>query len=471
MPMIVDPTAPQVTPPDRVVSPDGWLAAIVDEPWAGVVLSYNGRTPPSGQNLVLNPSIELGLDRTAQFGSGITRTRTTAQARVSLASLQHVHTGDTTAGSLWELDPVPAGQTAHVGLWVKIGDPSVFTRGLLHWMNGGSSMRSIELWPLAAPDPDGWSFVTGSYTIPTGQTCTHIGLSFKANLGTWWADRLMVATGSALPDYIDGDQPGCAWEGAPHASTSVRATTPPAVGDIVKVSIVRQDPGGGAPVPVRSADPAWAIGGVGTAYDHEAPLGVPVIYTATPIYTDGSTGPASSLAVTVPAPGPGPGDVWIKSVDEPGLSARVTVTAWPELTWGARIDSAAVQGSAYPVASQDVYGAPASTITIDAEGSQIEVLKRLLTTPGVRLVQTRPDYHRPDQYVLLGDVQQSLDSTPTESRSYQAALTQVDRPDTADQPLRIPGWSWDAVAERFATWDAVAASYSSWASLATNGAL
>ncbi|WP_326764349.1 hypothetical protein OG978_06945 [Streptomyces sp. NBC_01591] len=130
-----------------------------------------------------------------------------------------------------------------------------------------------------------------------------------------------------------------------------------------------------------------------------------------------------------------------------------------------------MEGSAYPVASQDVYAAAESSIVIDAEGSQIEALERLLVTPGVRLIQTRPDYHRPDQYVLLNDVQQVMDSIPTQSRSYQAALTQVDRPDTAGQPMRIPGWSWDILAERFATWDSVAASYSSWASLSTNGIL
>ncbi|MFJ8760851.1 hypothetical protein [Streptomyces cyaneofuscatus] len=239
--------------------------------------------------------------------------------------------------------------------------------------------------------------------------------------------------------------------------------------DIRWVRIVRQDPGALEPVPVRSAAPAWAIGGVGTAYDHEAPLGVAVIYTATPVYADGSAGPTSALAVTVPAPPPGPGDVWIKSLDEPGLSVRATVTSWPELTWEARLDSATVQGSAYPVAAQDVYTAAASAITIDAEGDQIEALLQLLTTPGVRLIQTRPDYHRRDQYVLLSGVQQTIDTTPTDARSYQASLTQVGRPATAGQPMRMPGWSYDHLPVRYATSDAVVGSYSSWASLSTDG--
>lgn len=241
--------------------------------------------------------------------------------------------------------------------------------------------------------------------------------------------------------------------------------------NVRKVRIMRTDPAATAAVPVRSADSAWAIGGRGTAYDHEAPLGVAVIYTATPTFEDGTTGASSSLAVTVAAPVKGLQDVWIKSLDEPGVSARVTVTSWPDLTWGARIEQSAVEGSAFPVTSQDVYGAAGSDMTVDAEGSQIEILERLLTTPGVRLIQTRPDYHRVDQYVLFSDVKQGMYSTPDQARSYTMGITQVGRPDTAGQPLRVPGWSWDALAAQFATWDAVEASYSSWASLSVDGAL
>jgi len=249
------------------------------------------------------------------------------------------------------------------------------------------------------------------------------------------------------------------------------AGTPlPDAADVLRVRIVRQDPGAVSPVPVRSGDTAWAVGGVGSAYDHEAPLGVGVAYTATAIYADGTEGPSSSVAVTVPAPTP-PADVWIKSIDDPSLSARVTVLSWPTLQWESRIESAQVQGSRYPSTSQDVYSASTSDITIDAEGAQIEALRELLTTPGVRLIQTLPGYHRPDLYVLFGNPQESTVSTPDQPRTFTAQVTEVARPDTAGQPLRVPGWSWDAVGEQFATWDAFAASYPSWASAAVNGAI
>ncbi|MGH3501679.1 MAG: hypothetical protein ACRDQA_12455 [Nocardioidaceae bacterium] len=41
---------------------------------------------------------------------------------------------------------------------------------------------------------------------------------------------------------------------------------------------------GSGPVPVRSGDTATSPGGVGIAYDHEAPLGYPIAYTASPIF-------------------------------------------------------------------------------------------------------------------------------------------------------------------------------------------
>ncbi|MFC8520818.1 hypothetical protein [Streptomyces sp. NPDC057257] len=249
-----------------------------------------------------------------------------------------------------------------------------------------------------------------------------------------------------------------------------RAATPYAQAvNVRKVRIMRTDPDQ-APVPVRSADTAWAIEGVGAAYDHEAPLGVAVVYTATPILADGSTGPSSSVAVTVDEPSP-PADVWIKSLDEPALSARVTVTSWPQLQWAARIDSADVAGSPFPATSQDVYAAATSDITMDADGAQIDVLRKLLTTPGVRLIQTRGVNRRPDQFVLFGDPAEAVDTTPDGSRSFTAGVRQVARPDTAGQPMRMPGWSWDILAANYGSYDAVAATFANYQQLATNGVL
>jgi hypothetical protein len=261
-----------------------------------------------------------------------------------------------------------------------------------------------------------------------------------------------------------------AWAGVTLGVNYTAGTALGRAADVRQVTITRQDPGGATPVTVRSADPAWAIEGVGVAYDQEAPLGVAVTYSAVPLYADGTTGPVSSVSVTLAAPTP-PADVWIKSVDTPGLSVRVTVTSWPQLSWSARIDQSSVMGSAYPVAAQDVYSAAASDIILDADGAAIEQLRTLLTTPGVYLLQTGPGAHRPDRYCMFSDPAEAIDTTPDGTRTFTASLIEVDRPDTAGQPLRLPDWSWDILAGRYATYDAADAAYSSYAALATNGAV
>lgn len=261
-----------------------------------------------------------------------------------------------------------------------------------------------------------------------------------------------------------------AWAGVVLAVDYTAGTPLAGAADVRKVLLSRQDPGAAARVPVRGADLAWAVGGVGQGYDHEAPLGVGVTYTARPLYEDGTWGPESSLGIQVPAPAP-VADVWLKSLDVPGDSVRVTVTAWPQLAWTSRIEQAAVAGSAFPAASQDVYGAAGSEITLDAAGAAIDAVGGLLREPGVYLLQTRPEYRRPDVYVMFENPAEVLDAGPEDSRTFTAGLIQVARPDTSGQRMRMPGWSYDALAVQYATYDAVAAAYPTYQSLALHGVL
>ncbi|MGW1587326.1 hypothetical protein [Streptomyces sp. NPDC002386] len=471
MPMIVDLAAPHITPPERITSPDGWLAAIVDEVWAGVVLSYNGDTAPAARNRVLNPSAEVDLANTALYSFG-TRARVTTDARYGTASIQHTQTsGGTFCGSRYTIEPAPAGTVLQASAWVKV--PGTGTTVFFAFRSASATLGTVSV---GTPTANQWVRVSAQYTVPAGQTCTEVAVAYNGPVGVvWLADAMQVEIGVSAPsDYVDGSLPGGAWEGAANASPSIRVTAVPDVADVMQVRIVRQDPGAAAPVPVRSADPAWAIEGVGTAYDSEAPLGVAVVYTATPVYADGSTGPASSLAVTVPAPEAGEDrDLWIKSVDEPGLSMRVMVVDWSGGSSTARQDTTEIAGSPYMAVAYDTASAEAYQVTVDVGPEDVDQVRELLRA-GVLLAQARPGYLFPDSFHVPGDV---TGPTPTgklgSSEGYRFAWTiqPVARPDTAGQPMRLPGWSWDALAERFASWDAVAASYGSWASLSTDGAI
>ena len=261
------------------------------------------------------------------------------------------------------------------------------------------------------------------------------------------------------------------WAGVVLAVDYTAGTALPNAGNVLQVRITRTDPGAD-PVPVRSADAAWAIEGVGTAYDHEAPLDVAVVYTATPVYADGSTGPSSSLAVTVPAPEAGDDrDLWVKSLDEPGLSMRAMVVDWSGATSAARQDTADVAGSPYVAVAYDEHAAETVQVTVDVPPEDVDRMRELLRS-GVLLAQARPGYYFPDSYHVPGDIS---GPTPTgnlgssEGYRFGWTITPIERPATAGQPLMMPGWSYDALADRFGTYDAVAASYASYASLSTNG--
>lgn len=242
--------------------------------------------------------------------------------------------------------------------------------------------------------------------------------------------------------------------------------------DVRKVAIVRHDPGG-VVVPVRSGDLAWAVEGLGTAYDHEAPLGVAVSYSATPLYDDGTWGPTSSVGVVVPAPDPNDdADLWLKSLETPGLSLRVMIVEWPGFTSAGRQEVAELSGSPYNAVAFDTHGAEAAEgVAVDVPPEKVEQMRELLRS-GVLLAQVRPGYMVPDAFHVPADIS---GPTPTgklgTSEGYRFAwtITPVERPDTVGQPMRSPGWSYDTVAAQFATYDALGGSYDTYASLATNG--
>lgn len=263
------------------------------------------------------------------------------------------------------------------------------------------------------------------------------------------------------------------WAGAYLAVDYTAGTPLDRAADVRQVLLVRQDPGATGPVPVRSGDLAWAVEGIGQAYDHEAPLGVAVAYTARPLYVDGTWGPTSSLAVVVPAPAPGqPQDLWLKSVEAPGLSLRVMLGQPEGTTSAARQDTASRSGSPYTAVAFDTAAAAAETVSVDVLAEDIVQFRQLVRT-GVLLAQVRPGYQKPDRFFVPGDVGEKPTGKLGATGGYTCTfdIVPIERPATSGQPMSAPGWSYDALAAQFATYDAVAASFPSYAALATNGAV
>ncbi|MFI1678845.1 hypothetical protein [Streptomyces sp. NPDC020607] len=264
------------------------------------------------------------------------------------------------------------------------------------------------------------------------------------------------------------------WAGVYLAVDYTAGSTPLAqAADVRKVLITRQSPGAAAPAPVRSGNLAWAIEGIGQAYDHEAPLGVAVAYTARPLYANGTWGPETSLAVVVPAPPVAQSkDLWLKSLEAPGLSLRVMLLAAQGTTSAARQESAARTGSPYTAIAYDTAAAPAEAVSVDVLAADIDKFRQLIRS-GVLLAQVRPGYRQADRYFVPADVSEKPTGRLGATGGYTVAfdIVPIERPDTTGQPMYAPGWSYDLLDAAFATYDAVTASYPSYASLATNGAV
>ncbi|MGH3500931.1 MAG: hypothetical protein ACRDQA_08560 [Nocardioidaceae bacterium] len=195
---------------------------------------------------------------------------------------------------------------------------------------------------------------------------------------------------------------------------------------------------------VRSGDWAAAPGGIAVAYDHEAPLGG----TGNSWHAEADTGVISDPVGLVIVEPSDLSRVWLKSIDNPVLSATFVVSTWPELTYAARRDVSPLVGSAYPAISTDIRQAATSTMTIwTSTAAEAESLHTLVDS-GVLLLQPTAETHRGDSYISMGDLVQADAGVPqNQQRLWTLPLTSIARPATTDQRLRVPGRSY---ADRYA---------------------
>ncbi|MFC9752979.1 phage distal tail protein [Streptomyces sp. NPDC056921] len=185
-------------------------------------LVYSG-AGPGARNLVLNPSFEETFTtETTGFGTNSTRSRVSAESYVGGYSVQHaISVASAQGGTSWNIEPVAAGSTVQLGVWVKV--PTTGIAALeLWWRNQTTNLSTTSV--IAQARPGSWARVSGSYTVAAGQTCDRVAAvatTSAAGAAIWWADAAMAVVGSSLPAYFDGANGGT-WEGTPNASVSGR---------------------------------------------------------------------------------------------------------------------------------------------------------------------------------------------------------------------------------------------------------
>lgn len=329
---------------------------------------------------------------------------------------------------------------------------------------GGSGVT----WPssVSAPNEAGVTRLSVTVALPTDASGLEItlynGATNSADNSVWWDDVLIEESATVGP-YFDGNSVSSgtkryryASDGASEEYTPSTPFIPGHDATTAKVRFERQD--GSV---VRSGNPAWAPGGYAHAYDHEATLGGGTLWRAVPIHFDGTEGtPSEYVGAVIPALSDG--WAWLKPVADPNKAMLLKVEP-PDLSYDGRVDTTSIAGAPRPAATWDVLeGFTTQLRSLVREKPVADQLMTLLDE-GPVLAQFPACAGLPDFYFIRGKLDLEhvhWDGWPW--RRYQWEVVQIDRPDTTDSPLRIPGLSYDTVARDWTTYDQLAATVDSY---------
>lgn len=481
MPIVVDPGF--VWPPevDPVVSPDGRLTAIVDPAHAGVLLraDFDDSVPDTPavpekvlrRNLGIGPSGETsGRTWVVAAGGGSASGNRVAGGHSGGYQYEARWTavGTTQPGFYYRDNWIEgtSGQAIAAGMWVKISaGRRVFIDVTARVMANGSIVGRHE-----SPYVDttgGWQWIRSQAFVTSGEY-GYVSVQIKldrADVGTVVAgdDVLVVREGTTakanadVATYFNGSTAASGtkryrWTGAPNESISEEYTPatpfiPGKPGTVAKVRFERQD--GSV---VRSGNPAWAPGGYAHAYDHEATLGGGTLWRAVPIRFDGTEGtPSEYVGAVIPALSDG--WAWLKPVADPDKAMLLKVEP-PDLSYDGRVDTTSIAGAPRPAATWDVLEGFTTQLRSLVREKNVEEQLMALLDEGPVLAQFPACAGLPDFYFIRGKLDLEhvhWDGWPW--RRYQWDVIQIDRPDTTDSPLRIPGLSYDTVARDWTTYD------------------
>lgn len=483
MPIVVNPGFAWPPETDPVVSPDGRLTAIVDPAHAGVLLRADysdqlGRTEDVvlATNRVTNPSFEH--DESSWSVAGGTALFTSSfhdrmwSASGSGARLAQIAADG--ASSYMTLDyrgqriPVAPGQWVGVAMLVANDDSEDGFAGVRSDLVAyGDTTVYLATEGFTKARFYSGRRITYAVQMPAGATEARIrvqmysGSSAPIPAGTrMWVDDAIGCVAeseaealAAVATYFDGDTTDSADPNEPHYRWNPDGTSEkylPAhnpIQNIAKVRFERQD--GSV---VRSGNPAWAPGGYAHAYDHEATLGGGTLWRAVPIRFDGTEGePSEYVGAVIPALSDG--WAWLKPVTDPDKAMLLKVEP-PDLSYDGRVDTTSIAGAPRPAATWDVLEGFTTQLRSLVREKNVEQQLMALLDEGPVLAQFPACAGLPDFYFIRGKLDLEhvhWDGWPW--RRYQWEVIQIDRPDTTDSPLRIPGLSYDTVARDWTTYD------------------
>ena len=290
---------------------------------------------------------------------------------------------------------------------------------------------SVATWGAFVNDTRTWGYVYADSETASCQVEVFVGN------GAIWATPV-----NATPPYAQIDM----WSGKPD--------------QIVSWSITRHCPD----VPVLDdvvIQEGKAFSGALSLQDTEAPWGVPVTYSWTVVYADGTSETFTSEPIVLYGPA-GFGGCWITDPAS-GSTMRITIQAWTEREREARQSILTVMNRPDPVVLSDVHTWASSEIVfITRSKGELQQARAILFGSRLILVRSWVGSSIETAYLAVGNV--------TEARLYEYDAAAWHRSITvAAQEVRpLPATagdlqtSWLDLAEAFATWADVDAYFPTW---------
>lgn len=474
MPIVVNPG--YVWPPETepVVSPDGRITAIVDPAHAGVLLraDFDDSVPdqPAQPEKVLRRNLAVN----PRYGSDLSewQDRKSSSKKVNRGDLFPAFgdwIGDdvaevkanTSSGNYYieSTNGIPLTDQPEIAFSIPMHGTG---RIWLYFNDVYGSRVSPQLQNSIVTEANG-GLVTLSGKVPEGAVVAipYLGSTVEfTETAVYYGPFMATQAESAeeaitqVQDYFDGDTPASGnkrYRWLPDGTSEEYIPGTPFIpghdATTAKVRFERQD--GSV---VRSGNPAWAPGGYAHAYDHEATLGGGTLWRAVPIRFDGTEGePSEYVGAVIPALTDG--WAWLKPVTDPDKAMLLKVEP-PDLSYDGRVDTTSIAGAPRPAATWDVLEGFTTQLRSLVREKDVEEQLMALLDEGPVLAQFPACAGLPDFYFIRGKLDLEhvhWDGWPW--RRYQWDVIQIDRPDTTDSPLRIPGLSYDTVARDWTTYD------------------
>lgn len=176
--------------------------------------------PQAITNLITNPSFETGTTGWSAISTG-TLAQSAARQRHGAYSLQFTPSSASTDGVAWTHSAAAATRYGFRGhVWAPAG-----LTLMMQLAGTGFPSQEVEI-----TGDNAWHTVhLFATTVGAGNIFARVRKQGSASTTPFYIDGMMLWVAATDDDqtYVDGDQPGCIWTGARHASTSQRSVNAP----------------------------------------------------------------------------------------------------------------------------------------------------------------------------------------------------------------------------------------------------